>query len=297
MSKAGKYILNGFKSVGRKATSTYEKERQKIQSNDLKKQAGAQRKTLDALLRFEEPKELCQELQKCYEIWYDIQCLHAPRQQAQTILGLYYQPDKIHDLLTGLKRFTDEIEPGEDPENVQVEGYGNYVQFLKGDMEKLREKYRPMQQSSEERSIRQEDVLLFLQEECADISVIQGIPDAWMICKDILQDLEQGDILPEKARTLVGQVSCTTEMLDGFKSSPADMQKLEQLFQALDDQKKKILDKIREANELYERLNQGLTAQWFAGLTPAALSGKSAEEIQQRYREALRSLDEDLLKD
>lgn len=297
MSKAGKYILGGFKSAGRKATSAYEKEKQKIQSSDFKKRAGTQREKLDALLRFEEPKELCQILRNCYEIWYDIQRLYTPRQQAQTVLGLYNQPDKIRDLLTELKRFVAEIEPGQNPENVRVEGYGNYVQFLKRDMEKLREKYQPMQPLPAVRSIRQEDVLLFLQEECADIGIVQDIPNAWIICKDLLQDLEQGDVIPEKARSLVGQVSSATDMLDGFKKDNADAQKLNQLARALTDQKKQIQDKIEEAHALYQRLNRGLTDQWFARLTPEALADKSAEEIQQRYREALCSLDEDSLKD
>lgn len=258
-----------------------------------------QKEKLEEFLSLREPAGLCEALNNCIIQWEQVQRLREAGRQAQTVLGLYYQPGKIRDQLTNLVRFTEQMDTEKSPEILRNRGYGSYAFFLRNDMEKLRKQNQP--ETAElvtSENICEADVLSFLKEECTGIDAVKGIPEAWEICERFLQLHENQETFPREMLSQVGKLTEITEYLQLFQKP--GIEQLNRLCSTMAKQKKAIINSIEEANKVYEVLTRILTEEWFDRLDPdhpgTPLTDMTSTQLKALYQESLAELNNALLR-
>lgn len=246
-------------------------------------------KKIDALYNMEDNTPYGQWLKECAELKAQLPTLRAAGEDAQKVLGIYYQPGRIRDTLNKLNAFAERVNTASNPEIARIKGYNNYCFLLMHDVDALR------QVSISEPELVQADpkaVEALLAEECAQMEMWRGLPEIRQLCREMLERLERGDRFLKPDLWSMQRITLTLESLEALSNPPS--QEMIDRLESMRNQNKTLRENIRQAREIQQRLLPVLTENWFRRLDPEIednpINQMDVEQIQLLYREALTGL-------
>lgn len=244
---------------------------------------------IDALYNLTDNTPYGQWLKECAELKAQLPDLRVAGDEAQKVLGIYYQSGRILDTLNKLNAFAERVNTSPNPEIARIKGYNNYCFLLMHDVDALRQVSVP---ELEPVRAGPKTVEALLTEECAQMEMWKELPETRRLCREMLERIERKDRLFKSDLRIMQRITLALEALDVLANSPT--QKMVDRLESMRTQNKTLRENIRQAREIQRRLLPVLTEDWFRRLNPEIednpINQMNVEQIQLLYREALTGL-------
>lgn len=246
-------------------------------------------KKIDALYELRDETPCGQWLKECAELKAQLPSLRTAGEEAQKILGIYYQSGRIRDTLNKLDTFAQQVHTYSNPETARIKGYNNYCFLLLHDVEALRKisisEVKPVQAGAEA-------VEALLTEECSQMELWKELPQVRKLCRELLDRIRRKDRFYTPDLQKMERITQTLEALEALAENPT--REMADRLESMRNQNKALWENIHKAEEICHRLLPVLTEEWFQRLDPEIeenpINQMTAEEIQQLYQKALAGL-------
>ena len=244
---------------------------------------------IDALYNLTDNTPYGQWLKECAELKAQLPSLRTAGEEAQKILGIYYQSGRIRDTLNKLDTFAQQVHTSSNPETARIKGYNNYCFLLLHDVEALRKisisEVKPVQAGPEA-------VEALLTEECSQMELWKELPQVRKLCRELLDRIRRKDRFYTPDLQKMERITQTLEALEALAENPT--REMADRLESMRNQNKVLWENIHKAEEICHRLLPVLTEEWFQRLDPEIednpINQMNVEQIQLLYREALTGL-------
>ena len=238
---------------------------------------------------------LSEKIRGCYLAKMAVQNRQEAGQKAKVVLDGFYQSGKILDLLNQFSAFAQQVEQSSSLEIARMKGYCNYLFFAEDQVKKLLGAYTPFSSPTlpDAAPIDPRSVADFLARECGSFYSVRRLQNL----KEIAETLQQ------KEKFFVTDYDDYVMLLERLPKidhwTEEELQSLEELQDALEQQLAAIEGNIQKANEIYRLLQELLPQSWFDSmnyeLEDCPIANMEMAELKAYYDERLHDVREKLL--